>query len=78
MYVITDIERELQYKNPRPDIRKLIQYLINENILVQKKKIYNSKYYKINRKLLINFIDSLDITTLFYQYFKNHPRRLII
>ena len=69
---ISDFERYLGFNTPQPDLRRLINYLIKEKILLQHDILYGRTRYKIDIKKLIALIDNLLITQDFYKYFSTH------
>ena len=63
----SDFERFLGYETPQPDIRQLLDFLIEKEILIFYDKIYNIKRYKLNTKKLYNYIKELESYQMFYK-----------
>jgi hypothetical protein len=71
-YCISDLERYLFSKTCQPDIRRLIEFLIEKRIFTKVSKQFNITMYKINIKKLTDYIDELNVASEWYDYFNTH------
>lgn len=72
-YSFVDLEKELGYKEPQPDVRRVLKFLLENDFLVQS-EVLGPRFvrYKINQRKLKKYIDSLEITNLFYRFFSRY------
>lgn len=76
-YTFTDIEIFVGYKNPQPMFRKLLNILKDNQVLIVSSEMYGIYRYRLVRKKLLTFINELEISKLYYNYFKDNFLLLI-
>lgn len=67
-----DYARYLGIVESRRDLRAVLHFLIQQEIMVPVKQVFNHTWYRIQMKKLRAFIADLAITELFFDYFDAH------
>lgn len=69
-YNFSDIARELNYAQRRPDLREVLRFLVENSIMEfsHQESILNTKFYRIVKKRIRDFIDELELSQLYYQF----------
>lgn len=60
-YSFSDIERALGFKKAKIDLRKLLKFLVEKNMLEHKKTIQGVNYYRINKNKMRDFYDEQEV-----------------
>lgn len=68
----SEIERDLGFNSPQPDLRELLKFLEKKEVLILQDVVFGVKTYKIILRKLIDLIDDLKSTEEFYKYFYQH------
>ena len=70
IFSCSDLERYLGYKTGQPDVREILKLLEEKHILIFVDKLFGVKRYKLDRKMLRDYIDEIPAVNLLYDYFK--------
>jgi len=71
-FTLSELERYLGFNSPQPDLRRIFEFLIDNNIITEYDKYFHYTRYKLDTKKLVAFIDKLEFIQIAFTYFDEH------